>query len=426
MNGRRNKVTVTGGRDATQRHIPGDAVLSVCRPSTLAVPKGWQWHHLGEIAKMESGHTPSRKHPEYWGGDIPWIAVGDAGKNHGGVILDTVEHTNQLGIDNSSARLLPKGTVCLSRGGTVGYVTVLGRPMATSQGFANWICGDKIDPFFLKYIFLREADALDRFAIGATIQTIYYPDIKAFHVCVPSLAEQQRIVGVLDEAFAGLATAQAHAAQNLQNARALFESHLQSVFTHRGKGWVEKTLGDVCEFVGGSQPPKAVFSKTRTPNSIRLIQIRDYKSDKHVVYIPKAQARRFCTADDIMIGRYGPPIFQILRGLEGAYNVALMKAVPDETQVNREFLFYFLKHPAILQHVIYRSERAAGQIGVTKETLAPYPIALPSLDKQADVAADISALASDTQQLARIYEQKQAALAELKKSLLHQAFSGNL
>jgi type I restriction enzyme S subunit len=127
-----------------------------------------------------------------------------------------------------------------------------------------------------------------------------------------------------------------------------------------------------------------------------------------------------------MIGRYGPPIFQILRGLEGAYNVALMKAVPDEAQVNREFLFYFLKHPAILEYVIYHSERAAGQIGVTKETLAPYPIAMPSLDKQVTVAANINALAAETQQLTRIYEQKLAALAELKKSLLHQAFSGEI
>jgi type I restriction enzyme S subunit len=261
---------------------------------------------------------------------------------------------------------------------------------------------------------------------GTSIPQLTVPHFKELLLPVPPLAEQQRIVAVLDEAFAGLATAQAHAEKNLQNARELFDSYLEAVFAQRGESWVERILGDVCEFVGGSQPPKAVFSKTKTPNSIRLIQIRDYKSDNHVVYIPKAQARRLCTADDIMIGRYGPPIFQILRGLEGAYNVALMKAVPDEAQVNREFLFYFLKHPAILEYVIYHSERAAGQIGVTKETLAPYPIAMPSLDKQAAVAANIDALAAETQRLQKIYEQKLVALAELKKSLLHQAFSGEL
>ena len=112
---------------------------------------------------------------------------------------------------------------------------------------------------------------------------------------------------------------------------------------------METKLGDVCQLVGGSQPPKSVFSKSKTVDNIRLIQIRDYKSDNHVVYIPRAQARRFCSADDVMIGRYGPPLFQILRGLDGAYNVALMKAVPDESQLSRDFLFYFLKHSTILE-----------------------------------------------------------------------------
>ena len=85
----------------------------------------------------------------------------------------------------------------------------------------------------------------------ATVHDIQHSTAKscADRVPVPPLAEQQRIVGILDEAFAGIATAKANAEKNLQNARALFESHLQSVFTQRGKGWVEKTLGDVCEFI---------------------------------------------------------------------------------------------------------------------------------------------------------------------------------
>ena len=185
-------------------------------------------------------------------------------------------------------------------------------------------------------------------------------------------------------------------------------------------------MGKVCEFVGGSQPPKSVFSKSKNADNIRLIQIRDYKSDGHVVYIPRAQARRFCNVYDVMIGRYGPPLFQILRGLEGAYNVALMKAVPDESKLSRDFLFYFLKHSTILQYVIYHSERAAGQIGLTKETLEPYPIALPSLPVQQTVVETITELETETQRLASLYEQKLVALDDLKKSLLHQAFTGNL
>lgn len=125
-----------------------------------------------------------------------------------------------------------------------------------------------------------------------------------------------------------------------------------------------------------------MFTKIETPGYVRLIQIRDYKSDDHVVFIPRNKAKRLCAVDDIMIGRYGPPVFQILRGLEGAYNVALMKAVPDEAQLSRDFLFYFLKSPKTQQHVIALSERAAGQSGLNKETLEPYPILLPPLPEQ--------------------------------------------
>ncbi|MFO0304697.1 MAG: restriction endonuclease subunit S [Burkholderiales bacterium] len=271
--------------------------------------------------------------------------------------------------------------------------------------------------------FIGQMESLQK---GASYPAVTDGDVRAQKIPVPPLAEQLRIVGLLDEAFECIATAKTNAQKNLQNATALFESHLQFVFTQRGLGFNETTLGEVVEFVGGSQPPKSVFSKTKKADNIRLIQIRDYKSDKHIVFIPRALAKRFCNADDVMIGRYGPPLFQILRGIEGAYNVALMKAVPDEKRLSRDFLYYFLKHSAILEYVIYHSSRAAGQIGVTKETLEPYPIALPSPAEQKRIVETITHLETEIQRLAHLYEQKLASLEALKKSLLRQAFSGEL
>jgi type I restriction enzyme S subunit len=268
-------------------------------------------------------------------------------------------------------------------------------------------------------------DQLDR-GNGAIVDTLSIQRLKSVELRLPTLHEQRRIVSLLDEAFEGIAVAKANAEKNLENACTNFESHLQSVFTYRGPGWTEAKLGEVCDFIRGSQPPKSVFSKARNRDNIRLIKIRDYKSGKHIVYIPRAQAKRFCDVDDVMIGRYGPPLFQILRGLEGAYNVALMKAVPDASKLSRDFLFYFLKHPNILQYVIYHSARAAGQSGLTKETLEPYPIALLSLNDQRRVVETNTELEFSTQRLVGIYKQKLAALDDLKNSLLHQAFTGKL
>lgn len=196
-----SQVAEARGREATTRRIPPKLALAVGMPSTPA-PKGWQWGRLQSLARLESGHTPSRRHPEYWGGGIPWISIQDAKANHGGRIHETIEQTNTLGIANSSARVLPENTVCLSRTASVGYVVVMGRPMATSQDFVNWVCSEQLDPDFLKYLFLEEGKDLLRFASGAVHQTIYFPEVKAFHVAYPPIEEQRRIVCILDAARA--------------------------------------------------------------------------------------------------------------------------------------------------------------------------------------------------------------------------------
>ena len=130
------------------------------------------------------------------------------------------------------------------------------------------------DPRFVFHL-LKKVD-LQRFAGGAGVPTLNRNVVHDEVLSVPPIAEQKRLAGILDEAFDGIATAKANAEKNLQNARALFESHLQSVFSARN-GAVETALGEVCQFIGGSQPPKSVFSNTQTADNIRLIQIRDYK-----------------------------------------------------------------------------------------------------------------------------------------------------
>jgi len=190
------RVSRTKGREATLGVIPGRFALAVGRPN-LPAPRDWSWTPLSSVAQLESGHTPSRKHPDYWDGGIPWVSIKDAVDNHGRTIDDTCQHVSQLGLDNSSARLLPPRTVCLSRTASVGYVVAMGREMATSQDFVNWVCGPRLEPDYLKYVLLAERESLLRFASGTTHQTIYYPEAKAFHVLLPPPAEQGRIANVL-------------------------------------------------------------------------------------------------------------------------------------------------------------------------------------------------------------------------------------
>ena len=151
------------------------------------------------------------------------------------------------------------------------------------------------------------------------------------------------------------------------------------------KGFPCYTVGEVIDFQGGSQPDKKYFEYEASPGNIRLIQIRDYKSDKYITYIPKTMAKRFCTADDIMIGRYGPPIFQILKGIEGSFNVALMKATPK--MGNREFVRQFLKQDCLLEYLEGLSKRTAGQDGIQMDKLKAYPFPFPPMELQEQFAA---------------------------------------
>jgi type I restriction enzyme, S subunit len=179
-------------------------------------PKNWAWRRLTSCARLESGHTPSRYHPEWWGGQIPWISLTDIRELDGKVVHETREYTNEAGIANSAARVLPAGTVVPSCTASVGFVTIMGREMATSQDFVNWVCGPDLAPRFLAYLLHASRAYLRSLSSGAIHQTICVPTVEALEVCIPDLKEQQRIVGSLDEQIA--AAERARAAAEAQSA----------------------------------------------------------------------------------------------------------------------------------------------------------------------------------------------------------------
>jgi type I restriction enzyme, S subunit len=175
------------------------------------------------------------------------------------------------------------------------------------------------------------------------------------------------------------------------------------------QGWEEKSLGQVCILTGGSQPPKSTFSYEPLPDYIRLVQIQDFRRDDVAVYVPQSKSLRLFDETDVMIGRYGPPVFQILRGLSGAYNVALMKATPRNGELTKNFLYYLLKHPFVQQAVIAQSQRSSGQSGVDKEFLENIVVRIPtSSDEQKRIASIIEA------QITEVETARAALLAELE------------
>ena len=204
-------------------------------------------------------------------------------------------------------------------------------------------------------------------------------DLKQIKIDIPTVSEQNEIVMILDKVqqVIDLRTDEMSKLDDLIKAR--FVEMFGNPYGNE-KGFPMLTVDDVIEFTGGAQPDKKYFEYEPTEDNIRLIQIRDYKTDNYITYIPKSMAKRLCDADDIMIGRYGPPIFQILKGIEGSYNVALMKATPK--MGNKEFIRYFLKQECLFNYLDGLSQRTAGQSGIDMSALKAYPFPYPPIELQ--------------------------------------------
>ena len=168
------------------------------------IPAHWEVKRTKFAATLYSGHTPSRQRAEYWKDcTIPWFGLADVWQIRDGrteYVYETAERISEIGLANSAARLLPKGTVIVSRTASVGFSAVLGVDMATTQDFVNWVCAPSLRPEFLLYVFRAMEPEFRRLTMGSTHQTIYMPDVGRFLTPVPQLVEQDEIVAfVRDE-----------------------------------------------------------------------------------------------------------------------------------------------------------------------------------------------------------------------------------
>lgn len=162
----------------------------------------WPTVAIKRVARLGTGHTPSRQHPEYWDNcTIPWLTLADVWQLRDGtrsVVEETAEKISEVGVRNSSAVVHPAGTVALSRTASVGFTCLLGRDMATSQDFATWTCGHRIAPRFLLWVLRGSRDELRERMTGSTHKTIYMPDIESLGTPLPPMAEQVKIADFLD------------------------------------------------------------------------------------------------------------------------------------------------------------------------------------------------------------------------------------
>ena len=292
-------------------------------------------------------------------------------------------------------------------------------------------------PEFFKY-FSQSLDylkAVEAETTGTTRKRISRSKLGQVAIPVPPLPEQQRIVGILDEAFGGIATAKANAEKNLRNARALFESHLQSVFTQRGKGWLERQLGDMATFRNGIN-----FTKSSRGDSVKIVGVKDFQNNfwapldnlESVVTDGKLPDSDKLKENDLLFVRSNGNMQLIGRCLlVGAvaekitHSGFTIRTRLNGSGLSPKYLSHFLKSNNARRKMI-DSGIGTNIKSLNQVTLSALVIPFPSPGEQARIVDQLEALNVETQHLESTYLRKLAALDELRKSLLHQAFTGQL
>jgi type I restriction enzyme, S subunit len=394
---------------------------------------GWQRKHIGDLCVVIAGQSPEGKFYNAVGKGMPFY---QGKKDFGEKFIEApTTWTTQ------TTKVAKEGDILMSVRAPVGPVNFATEEVCIGRGLAAIRSGTELDRDFLYYQLLHlQPDIAGR--EGAVFASINKSEIEALPLAFTPLPEQQRIVGILDGAFAGVATAKANAEKNLQNARALFESHLQSVFTQRGKGWMEKKLGDetLLEIIDGDRgtnyPKAADFHDEGHCLFLNTKNVRpdgfEFESTMFITAEKDGQLRKGkLKRDDVVlttrgtignIGLYSEDVaFDNVR-----INSGMLIFRPNQRTLLSAYLFELLRSK-IVKDQIRKQTTGAAQPQLPIKTLVNFTIPVPTnLDDQRALVKKLRAFEPETQRLASLYERKLAALEALKKSLLHQAFTGQL
>ena len=381
--------------------------------------KEWQTKRLGEVCEIIKGRKPALKVTSS-NGDLPYL-VAKVMRGSKEAEYASVKDRNAVTVEESDTIIICDG----SNSGEVftGFRGILSSTMGKIAKKAE------INDDYLRAFLASTFEVFNGAKTGAAIPHLDKEAMYQLQFPLPPLDEQKQIVAKLEEAFAALAKAKENAEKNHQNARALFESHLESVFSQRGPGWVETTLGDAYDVRDGTHDsPKyqetgfpLITSKNLKRNGLSFDNVK-FISEKDYEKINERSAVHKGDVLFAMIGTIGNPTLVEAEPRFSIKNVALFK---NRNGQSRPFLKHYLASSMVISKMI-KDAKGATQKFVGLGYLRNFPINLPSHEMQHKIVEDLDNISEETQRLTRLYEQKLDALESLKKSILHEAFSGNL
>ena len=273
---------------------------------------------------------------------------------------------------------------------------------------------------------------INKTCTGARMPRANMKEIMGFEIPLPPLPEQKRIVSILDEAFAAIERAKENAEKNLANARELFESYLNRIFTQKGKGWEEATVGEICTKVEYGTSSKSQRSGKYPVLRMGNIQNRELDWSDLVFTDNEEDFQKHSLRDkDVLFNRTNSAEHVgktcIYRGDRPALFAGyLIRLHYNRKIVDGEYLNYFLNSDGAREHGKSVMSQSVNQANINGTKLKAYRFPLAPIEHQRKIVSLFNTLRSETENLESIYQQKLANLDELKQSLLQKAFTGQL
>lgn len=394
----------------------------------------WPVRPLSELCTIRGGGTPSKAVATFWEGSVPWISPKDM---KSAVVSDSLDHVSELAIKESATSLIPAGAVLIVvRSGILARtipIAVTAVDLTINQDLKALYPHDNLDVRFLYHFLAAQSPhLLELVTRGATVHRLTTDSIRGLSVPVPPLPEQRRIVAILDEAFAGIAAAKEAVEQSIANAAEVFSESLARTMSGGSDEAPLIALGDLCQIARGGSPRPIKEFITDDTSGVNWIKISDATASGKYIYTTKQKIiaagvsrSRLVNDGDFLLSNsmsFGRPY--IMR-TTGCIHDGWLVLSDYGSRLDQDYLYLALGSRAVYRQF---DEFAAGSTvrNLNIELASKAMIPVPSLESQRSIAASMSRLSSDTTRLTSGYEAKLAALDELKQSLLHHAFTGQL
>jgi type I restriction enzyme, S subunit len=395
---------------------------------TKQLPLGWKEEGLGNVAQWGSGGTPLSSKNEYYGGDIKWAIIGDLNE---GILVETQKRITKEGLENSSAKLVPKGTLLVGMYGSIGKTAITGCEMATNQAIAFALPKKEItDLKFLKYFINLNVSTLFRLSKGDTQKNISQEVLKKVKIPLPPLPTQSGIVSAIETQFTRLDAA-VKSLKNLKQKIELYRKAILKKAFEKKDGWEELQIRDISEKIQYGLTSQSSLNYNG-PKYLRITDIQNGKVNWEQV--PNAKEKEkindyILNKDDLVFARTGATVGKSFLIKECPKNSVfasyLIRIVPDKKKIFPDLLYYYFQSPMYWE-LISQKQLGIGQPNVNGTILSKLPISIPPFQEQSAIVQSIESKFSIIDKVEQAVDNSLKKAEMLRKSILKSAFEGRL